>query len=39
VSTSSERAEQLVERETLTWHPAGAAAPFLLPLDELFRPL
>jgi Uma2 family endonuclease len=28
-----------VERERLTWHPAGAAAPLALELDELFRPL
>jgi Uma2 family endonuclease len=29
----------LVERESLTWHPAGASAPFALSLEELFRPL
>ncbi len=29
----------LTELETLTWHPAGAAEPFILPLAELFRPL
>lgn len=28
-----------VERETLTWHPAGVSAPFTLPLADLFRPL
>jgi Uma2 family endonuclease len=28
-----------VERERLTWHPAGAAAPMALDLSELFRPL
>jgi Uma2 family endonuclease len=27
----------LTELDTLTWHPAGAAAPFTLPLAELFR--
>jgi len=25
-----------MEREQLVWHPAGASAPFVLPLDELF---
>ncbi len=29
----------LTELETLTWNPAGAAEPFILPLAELFRPL
>jgi Uma2 family endonuclease len=29
----------VTERDMLTWHPAGAAAPFTLPLVELFRPL
>ncbi|HEY9426765.1 MAG TPA: hypothetical protein VIR34_06390 [Gemmatimonadaceae bacterium] len=29
----------LVERESLTWQPAGASAPFTLSLEELFRPL
>jgi Uma2 family endonuclease len=28
-----------VEREALTWHPAPDAAPFVLPLTELFRPI
>ena len=28
-----------VERGRLTWHPAGASAPFELQLAELFRPL
>lgn len=28
-----------VERERLTWHPAGAAAPFTLELAELFKPI
>ena len=28
-----------IEREILTWHPAGARAPFALPLAELFRPV
>ena len=28
-----------VERERLTWHPAGAGRPFTLALAELFRPL
>lgn len=27
------------ERERLIWHPAGAARPFVLPLEELFRPI
>jgi Uma2 family endonuclease len=27
------------ERERLVWHPAGAAHPFLLSLEELFRPI
>jgi Uma2 family endonuclease len=27
------------ELERLTWHPAGATRPFVLPLAELFRPL
>jgi Uma2 family endonuclease len=27
------------ELERLTWHPAGAARPFVLSLAELFRPL
>lgn len=26
-----------IARERLTWHPAGARAPFVLPLEELFR--
>jgi len=29
----------VVERERLTWHPAGAGHPFTLALAELFRPL
>jgi Uma2 family endonuclease len=29
----------VVERERLEWCPAGAGAPFTLPLDRLFRPL
>lgn len=28
-----------VERERLIWHPAGAAHPFVLSLEELFRPI
>jgi len=28
-----------VERDRLSWHPAGASAPFILELTELFRPL
>jgi Uma2 family endonuclease len=28
-----------IEREQLVWHPDGAAAPFTLPLAELFRPI
>jgi len=28
-----------VERETLTWTPAGATAPFELSLEALFRPI
>lgn len=28
-----------LERERLHWHPAGAATPFSLTLEELFRPL
>ncbi|MGH7510252.1 MAG: Uma2 family endonuclease [Gemmatimonadales bacterium] len=28
-----------VERERLIWHPAGAAHPFVLSLQELFRPI
>jgi Uma2 family endonuclease len=28
-----------VEKERVTWWPAGAAAPFVLPLEELFRPI
>lgn len=28
-----------VERERVTWEPGGAAAPFALDLQELFRPL
>ena len=27
------------ERERLVWHPAGAREPFMLSLEELFRPL
>ena len=27
----------VIERDTLVWHPAGAAAPFTLELTELFR--
>ena len=27
------------EREGLVWHPAGAAHPLAIPLDELFRPI
>ncbi|MEP7228244.1 MAG: Uma2 family endonuclease [Gemmatimonadales bacterium] len=29
----------VVERERLVWHPAGAARPFELSLEELFRPI
>jgi hypothetical protein len=28
-----------VEQQRLIWHPAGAAQPFVLLLDELFRPI
>lgn len=28
-----------IERERLVWHPAGAAHPFVLTLNELFRPI
>ena len=28
-----------VERHQLTWHPAGARAPFILSLEELVQPL
>ena len=28
-----------VERERLTWNPAGAGEPFTVDLDQLFRPL
>jgi Uma2 family endonuclease len=28
-----------LERDRLYWQPAGAATPFTLPLEELFRPL
>jgi Uma2 family endonuclease len=28
-----------VERERLVWHPAGALQPFVLALEELFRPI
>jgi Uma2 family endonuclease len=28
-----------VERECLVWHPAGAARPCVLSLEELFRPI
>jgi Uma2 family endonuclease len=28
-----------VESELLVWHPEGAAAPFTLSLEELFRPI
>ena len=31
--------EARVERDVLAWHPTGASEPFLLPLEELFRPL
>jgi Uma2 family endonuclease len=29
----------VVERERVTWHPAGAGRPFILDLQELFRPI
>jgi Uma2 family endonuclease len=29
----------VVERETLTWEPAGAPTPFVLGVPDLFRPL
>ncbi len=29
----------VIERERVTWHPAGAARPFILDLSELFRPI
>ena len=28
-----------LERELITWHPAGASTPFTLELETLFRPL
>jgi len=28
-----------IERERLVWHPAGAAAPFTLQLEDLFKPI
>jgi Uma2 family endonuclease len=28
-----------IERETLAWHPSGAATPFRIGLEELFRPV
>lgn len=28
-----------VEQQRLTWHPAGAGLPFILELEELFRPI
>jgi Uma2 family endonuclease len=28
-----------IERERLTWRPAGAGGAFMLPLGELFRPI
>ncbi|HEV8455499.1 MAG TPA: Uma2 family endonuclease [Gemmatimonadales bacterium] len=28
-----------IEKERVTWWPAGTAAPFVLPLEELFRPI
>jgi len=28
-----------VERERVTWHPAGGGAPFVLDLEDLFRPI
>ncbi len=28
-----------IERELLSWYPAGASAPFTLSLEELFRPI
>ena len=28
-----------VQRERVTWQPAGAHAPFVLELSELFRPI
>jgi Uma2 family endonuclease len=34
-----EQALPSVERERLLWHPAGAAEPFVLALDELLRPI
>jgi Uma2 family endonuclease len=37
VWTPEDRAPR-IEREVLIWHPAGASAPFRLPLPELFRP-
>jgi Uma2 family endonuclease len=29
----------LIERDRLTWLPAGAAEPFTCELEELFRPI
>ncbi len=29
----------VVERERVTWHPAGAGRPFILDLKDLFRPI
>ncbi|HEX5438422.1 MAG TPA: Uma2 family endonuclease, partial [Gemmatimonadaceae bacterium] len=31
--------EAHIEREVLAWHPAGASAPLILPLAELFEPI
>ena len=28
-----------IERERLTWHPTGAGRPFILELNDLFRPI
>jgi Uma2 family endonuclease len=28
-----------IERQRLVWHPEGAAEPFALSIEELFRPL
>jgi len=29
----------IVERERVTWHPAGAGRPFILDLKDLLRPI
>jgi Uma2 family endonuclease len=29
----------IIERDRLSWHPAGASRPFSLALEDLFRPI